>query len=78
MVWHWKPSTGNPLSIPIAVSLEDEAEEESDSAKHISDDAEDINNENKQGTKFGTLEKPMFSFFAAIIFWFNGKIEQNI
>ena len=25
----------------------------------------------KQGTKFGTLKKPMFSFFDVIIFWFN-------
>ena len=31
-----------------------------------------------QGTKFGTLKKPMFSFFDVIIFLFNGKIEQNI
>ena len=31
-----------------------------------------------QGTKFGTLEKPMFSFFDVISFLFNGKIEQNI
>ena len=76
MGWNWKPAIGNPLPIPIAVYLEDEDEEESDSAKN--DDAEDISNENNQGTKFGTLEKPMFSFFATIIFWFNGKIEQNI
>ena len=60
MGWHWKPAIGNPLSIPgIAFYLEDEAEEESDSAKLTSDDAEDINGENKQGTKFRTLEKPM-------------------
>ena len=39
-------TTGNPLSIPIAVNLEDEAEVESDPAKLISDDAEDIDNEN--------------------------------
>ena len=31
-----------------------------------------------QGTKFETLEKPMFRFFDVIIFWFNGKNEQNI
>ena len=31
----------------------------------------------KQGTKFGTLKKSMFSFFDVIIFWFNGKIEQG-
>ena len=31
-----------------------------------------------QGTKFGTLKKPMFSFFDEIIFWFNEKIKQNI
>ena len=78
MAWHWKPAIGNPLSIPTAVYLDDEAEEESDSARLISDDVEDIYNENKQGTKFGTLEKPMFSFLAAIIFWFNGKIEENL
>ena len=78
MAWHWKPAIGNPLSIPTAVYLDDETEEESDSAKLISDDVEDIYNENKQGTKFGTLEKAMFSFFAAIIFWFNGKIEENL
>ena len=31
-----------------------------------------------QGTKFGTLKKPMFSLFDEIIFWFNEKIKQNI
>ena len=31
-----------------------------------------------QGTKFGTLKKPMFSFFNVIIILFNGKIKQNI
>ena len=30
------------------------------------------------GTKFGTLKKPMFSFFDMIIFWFNGKINHKI
>ena len=30
-----------------------------------------------QGTKFGTLKKPMFSLFDVIIFWFNGKIKQR-
>ena len=42
MAWHWKPAIGNPLSIPTAVYLDDEAEEESDSARLISDDVEDI------------------------------------
>ena len=37
---------GNPLSIPIAVNLEDESEVEFDSAKLITDDAEDIDNKN--------------------------------
>ena len=45
--------------IAIAVNLEDEAKEESDPTKLISDDsgsdAEDINIENQSGTKFGTL-----------------------
>ena len=41
------PTTvGDRLSIPIAENLEDEAEEESDPAKLISDDAENIDNEN--------------------------------
>ena len=31
-----------------------------------------------QGTKFGTLKKPMFSLFDVIIFWFNGKINHKI
>ena len=31
-----------------------------------------------QGTKFGTLKKPIFSLFDMIIFWFNGMIKQNI
>ena len=30
-----------------------------------------------QGTKFGTLKKPMLSVFDVIIFWFNGKINWN-
>ena len=41
------PTTvGDRLSITIAENLEDEAEEESDPAKLISDDAENIDNEN--------------------------------
>ena len=39
-------SVGDPLSIPIAENLEDNAEEESDQAKLISDDSENIDNEN--------------------------------
>ena len=31
-----------------------------------------------QGTKFGTLKKPMFSLIDVIIFLFNEKIKQNI
>ena len=31
-----------------------------------------------QGTKFGTLKKPMFSLFHMIIFSFNGKIKRTI
>ena len=31
-----------------------------------------------QGTKFGTLRKPMLSYFDVIIFWLNGIIKQNI
>ena len=31
-----------------------------------------------QGTKFGTVKKPVFSFFDAIILWFDGKMEQSI
>ena len=31
-----------------------------------------------QGTKFGTLKKPMFSLFHMIIFSFNGKIKRAI
>ena len=31
-----------------------------------------------QGTKFGTLKKPIFSLFDVIFVWFNGKIKQNI
>ena len=31
-----------------------------------------------QGTKFGTLKKPMFSLFHVIIFSFNGKIKRTI
>jgi len=45
------------------------------SAKLISDDS---SSENYQGTKFGTLKKPMFSLFDVIMFGFNGKIKQNI
>ena len=37
---------GNPLSIPIAVNLEDESEVEFDPAKLITDNAEDIDNKN--------------------------------
>ena len=41
------PTTvGDRLSIPIAENLEDEAEEESDPAKLISDDSENIDDEN--------------------------------
>ena len=29
-----------------------------------------------QGTKFGTLKKPMFSLFYLVIFLFNGKMKQ--
>ena len=36
----------NPLSIPIAVNLEDESEVEFDPAKLITDNAEDIDNKN--------------------------------
>ena len=49
-------------SLEQSVDLEDEVKEESDPAKLISDDAEDIENENNQGTKFETLEKSKFSF----------------
>ena len=31
-----------------------------------------------QGTKFGTLKKPMFSLFYMIIIWFNGIMIHNI
>ena len=31
-----------------------------------------------QGTKFGTLKKPMFSLSHMIIFSFNGKIKRTI
>ena len=41
-------------------------------------DAEDIYSDFNQGTKFETLEKPMFSFFDVTIFLLNGKIEQSI
>ena len=34
--------------------------------------------ETNEGTKFGTLKKPMFSLFDVIIFLFNGKIKQTI
>ena len=44
----------------------------SDQAKLISDDAKVIDRlltiKINQGTKFGTLEKPMFSFFEVISF----------
>jgi len=32
----------------------------------------------KQGTKSGTLKKPMFSLFDVIVFLFNGMTKQNI
>ena len=62
------PSTiiGNPLSIPLAVNLEDEAEVESDLTKLISDNAKDIDNgakkeiiapSNNYLRKYGTLRK---------------------
>ena len=59
------PTIGNPISIPIAVNLEDEAEVESDLAKLISHDAEDIENGPKKEIiapsdylrKYGTLRK---------------------
>ena len=31
-----------------------------------------------QELRFGILKKPLFSLFDVIIFWFNGKIKQNI
>ena len=31
-----------------------------------------------QATKFGTLKNPCSVYFDVIIFWFNGKIKQNI
>ena len=30
-----------------------------------------------QGTKFGTIKKPMFSLFDVIVFWFHVTIKQN-
>ena len=50
-----------------------------DSAKTISKlVSDDSSSENYQGTKFGTLKKPMFMLFDMIIFGFNGKKKQNI
>ena len=72
------PSTiiGNPLSVPIAVNLEDEAEVESDLAKLISDDAKDIENGAKKEIiapseylrTYGTLRKRLY---------FGGKSTNN-
>ena len=45
-------------------------------AKLISDNSSSENY--NQGTKFGTLKKPIFSLFDVIIFLFNGIIKQNI
>ena len=62
----------------MRVNLEDEAEVESDPAKLVSDNAGDIDNEYQSRNQMWETKKPLFSFFDVIIFWINGKIEQNI
>ena len=68
------PPTLSPSSLPFILSLSSWREIWCSKTISVIIQALKIN----QGTKFGTLKKPMFSLFDVIIFLFNGIIKQNI